>query len=80
MREITHFKQIQFILVGTNTDLRTDLEVIKKLTIRKQKVILPEQGKKLANEVNAIKYIECSALTQVTFFRSMYFCMNFLSI
>ncbi|XP_077291920.1 cdc42 homolog [Arctopsyche grandis] len=64
--EINHHKKnTPFLLVGTKTDQRNDEQVIKKLAMKKkQKVIQPEQGVKMAKEVKAVKYVECSALTQ----------------
>ncbi|PAA48348.1 hypothetical protein BOX15_Mlig009552g1 [Macrostomum lignano] len=53
-----------FILVGTQCDLRNDQTVQEKLAKNKQRCIAPEQGEKLARELKAVKYVECSALTQ----------------
>lgn len=64
--EITHHCQkTPFLLVGTQIDLRDDVGVIEKLAKNKQKPITFEQGEKLARELRAVKYVECSALTQV---------------
>jgi cell division control protein 42 len=52
-------------LVGTQIDLRDDAATIEKLAKNKQKAISGEQGEKLAKELKAVKYVECSALTQV---------------
>jgi GTPase SAR1 family protein len=51
--------------VGTQIDLRDDAATIEKLAKNKQKPITFEQGEKLAKELKAVKYVECSALTQV---------------
>ena len=52
------------ILVGTKYDLRTDEEVIKELDEHSLKPISIKQGLELQKEIGAVKYIECSALTQ----------------
>ncbi|KAK2584553.1 hypothetical protein KPH14_006922 [Odynerus spinipes] len=63
--EITHHCQkTPFLLVGTQIDLRDDAATIEKLAKNKQKPITGEQGEKLAKELKAVKYVECSALTQ----------------
>lgn len=65
--EITHHCQrTPFLLVGTQIDLRDDVATIEKLAKNKQKPISGEQGEKLAKELKAVKYVECSALTQVS--------------
>lgn len=51
--------------MGTQIDLRDDAPTIEKLAKNKQKPISAEQGEKLAKELKAVKYVECSALTQV---------------
>ena len=64
--EITHHCQkTPFLLVGTQVDLRDDATTIEKLAKNKQKPITSDQGEKLARELRAVKYVECSALTQV---------------
>lgn len=66
MPEITHHCQkTPFLLVGTQIDLRDDAATVEKLAKNKQKPITYEQGEKLAKELKAVKYVECSALTQV---------------
>lgn len=52
-------------MVGTQVDLRDESGTIEKLAKNKQKPVTPEQGEKLAKELKAVKYVECSALTQV---------------
>ena len=64
--EITHHcPKTPFLLVGTQVDLRDDAGTIEKLSKNKQKPISQEAGEKLARELRAVKYVECSALTQV---------------
>lgn len=66
--EITHHCQkTPFLLVGTQIDLRDENGTLEKLAKNKQKPITLEQGEKLAKELKAVKYVECSALTQVCF-------------
>lgn len=64
--EILHHspKDILIVLVGTKADLRDDLHLLDELAVRKQKPVTTEQAEKLAKDVGAVKYIECSAATQ----------------
>lgn len=65
--EITHHCQkTPFLLVGTQIDLRDENTTLEKLAKNKQKPITLEQGEKLARELKAVKFVECSALTQVS--------------
>uniref|UniRef100_A0A8D3DDL9 Cell division cycle 42, like n=1 Tax=Scophthalmus maximus TaxID=52904 RepID=A0A8D3DDL9_SCOMX len=50
--------------VGTQMDLREDSNTVEKLAKNKQRPLYPESGEKLARELKAVKYVECSALTQ----------------
>jgi cell division control protein 42 len=64
--EITHHcPKTPFLLVGTQIDLRDDPSTIEKLAKNKQKPITLETAEKLAKDLKAVKYVECSALTQV---------------
>lgn len=68
--EITHHCQkTPFLLVGTQIDLRDENTTLEKLAKNKQKPITMEQGEKLAKELKAVKYVECSALTQVLLYK-----------
>ena len=49
---------------GTKIDLREDKETLQTLSDVGQSPIKREQGQKLANKIRAVKYLECSALTQ----------------
>lgn len=52
------------ILVGTQSDLRNDVKVLIELAKYNDQPVLEEEGKRLANQMGALCYIECSALTQ----------------
>ena len=59
-----HCPNTPIILVGTKLDLREDKETIEKLKERKTAPITYPQGLVMAKEIGAVKYLECSALTQ----------------
>ncbi len=59
-----HCPQTPIILVGTKLDLREDRETMERLREKGQMPISYEQGMAKAKEINAIRYLECSALTQ----------------
>ncbi|XP_076096785.1 ras-related C3 botulinum toxin substrate 1-like isoform X4 [Mytilus galloprovincialis] len=59
-----HCPDAPVILVGTKIDLRENKEAIGQLTAQGLSPIKREQGIKLANKIRAVKYMECSALTQ----------------
>ena len=52
------------ILVGTKLDLRDDPETVEKLKERKLQPISFHVGLAMTKDVGAMKYLECSALTQ----------------
>lgn len=60
-----HCPRTPFLLVGTQVDLRDDSNTLEKLAKNKQRALACESGEKLARELKAVKYVECSALTQV---------------
>ena len=63
--EITHHcPKTPFLLVGTQIDLRDDIPTVDKLSKVNQKPISIEEAEILSRELCAVKYIECSALTQ----------------
>ncbi|KNE56675.1 small GTP-binding protein domain [Allomyces macrogynus ATCC 38327] len=63
--EITHHApRTPIILVGTKLDLRDDQATIDKLREKRQAPISYADGVAKAKEIGAVKYLECSALTQ----------------
>lgn len=50
--------------MGTQTDLRDDPSVRDKLAKQKMSPVRKEDGDKMAKDLGAVKYVECSALTQ----------------
>lgn len=59
-----HAPDTPIILVGTKIDLREDPETIDRLREHRQAPIAYQQGVTMAKEIDAVKYLECSALTQ----------------
>ncbi len=59
-----HCPQTPIVLVGTKLDLRDDKETLEKLKEKKMSSITTGQGMQMSKDINAVKYIECSALTQ----------------
>uniref|UniRef100_W8AQG8 Ras-related protein Rac1 n=1 Tax=Ceratitis capitata TaxID=7213 RepID=W8AQG8_CERCA len=59
-----HCPNVPIILVGTKLDLRDDKATIEKLKEKKLTPITYPQGLAMAKEIGAVKYLECSALTQ----------------
>ncbi|TKR89471.1 hypothetical protein L596_013569 [Steinernema carpocapsae] len=63
--EVRHYcPSTPIVIVGTKTDLRDDTKELEQLAKTKQKPISFEAGQKMAKELHAVKYVECSALTQ----------------
>ena len=64
-REIKdHCPNAPIILIGTKIDLREDQKTIDDLAKQDKAPITEEQGQAMADEIGAIKYLECSALTR----------------
>jgi cell division control protein 42 len=57
-------REASFVIVGTQVDQREDAETIERLAKMGQRPISFEMGETLAEELKAVKYVECSALTQ----------------
>jgi len=52
------------ILVGTKLDLRDDEETRRALGLKQKKPVTYTDGVRAAKDIGAIKYVECSALSQ----------------
>eukprot|EP00494_Astrolonche_serrata_P022741 UN22998 len=63
--EITHHApNVPIILVGTKSDLRNDQETIQRLSNQQRNMVTKQAADSLTKEIGAVKYMECSALTQ----------------
>jgi len=63
--EVKHFcPNVPIILVGNKKDLRNDPNTIKELQKMKQEPVKPEEGRAMAEKINAFAYLECSAKTK----------------
>ena len=62
-----HMPNCQFIVVGTQMDLRADEKTLIQLKKNMEVPVTKEQGERLAREEKGgVKYLECSAFTQVS--------------
>jgi Ras-related C3 botulinum toxin substrate 1 len=59
-----HCPNVPIILVGTKSDLRDDQATVDRLREKNLSPVKHEQGMQMAKEIGAVKYLECSALTQ----------------
>lgn len=59
-----HCPGVPVILAGTMLDLRDDKQIIEELSGAEMEPITYQQGLAMAHEINATKYLECSAFTQ----------------
>merc|ERR1719461_103799 len=59
-----HAPGVPIVLVGTKTDLRNDANTLQTLSARGAAVVEKSNAEKMAGEIGATKYLECSALTQ----------------
>lgn len=59
-----HCPGVPCLIVGTQVDLRDDQQVVAKLQKQKMQPVRKEDGERMAKELGAVKYVECSALTQ----------------
>ncbi|KAJ3058049.1 Rho GTPase protein rac1, partial [Podochytrium sp. JEL0797] len=59
-----HAPHSPILLIGTKLDLRDDPEILARLSSHNMRPISFQQGVKMAQGIGAVKYLECSALTQ----------------
>ena len=59
-----HCPNTPVVLVGTKLDLRDDQDTNDLLAKKNLQPLTYAQGLQMAKEINAVKYLECSALTQ----------------
>ena len=59
-----HCPGVPCLIVGTQVDLREDGAVKEKLAKQRMSPVKREDGERMAKELGAVKYVECSALTQ----------------
>jgi len=59
-----HCPGVPCLIVGTQVDLRDDPQVRDKLAKQRMTPVSKADGEKMARELGAVKYVECSALTQ----------------
>jgi len=59
-----HAPSTSILLVGTKLDLREDVATVSKLRERRMAPITYAQGLQMSKDIQAVKYLECSALTQ----------------
>lgn len=52
---------VPIMLVGTKKDLLTNREILEELKKQEKTIVTTEQAKQLAEEINAVDYLECSA-------------------
>ncbi|KAL4640857.1 hypothetical protein GN956_G11237 [Arapaima gigas] len=59
-----HCPRAPLLLVGTQSDLREDVKVLIELARFRERPVGPEEAQLCAQDVQAVTYVECSALTQ----------------
>jgi len=57
----TYCPEVPFFLIGTQIDQRDNTKILEELSERNLKPLTKQDGKKLAKEIGAIIYMECSA-------------------
>jgi len=65
VEEISHHcPDVPKLLIGTKSDLRTDMETKNALQSKGAEYVSTAQADKMCKDISAVKYLECSALTQ----------------
>eukprot|EP00744_Colponema_vietnamica_P002398 GILI01003770.1.p1 GENE.GILI01003770.1~~GILI01003770.1.p1 ORF type:complete len:192 (+),score=54.25 GILI01003770.1:84-659(+) len=59
-----HAPGVPILLVGTKSDLRQDEAAVSQLASKGLEMISQVKSEQMAREIGAVKYLECSALTQ----------------
>ncbi|XP_029284196.1 rho-related GTP-binding protein RhoU-like [Cottoperca gobio] len=59
-----HCPDVPLVLVGTQLDLREDVQVLIHLAQNQQRPVGTEEGRQHAEELGVVGFAECSALTQ----------------
>ncbi|CRK37493.1 hypothetical protein BN1723_018642, partial [Verticillium longisporum] len=59
-----HCPGVPCLIVGTQADLREDDSVRDKLAKQKMRPVRKEDADQMVKDLGAVKYVECSALTQ----------------
>uniref|UniRef100_A0A8D0D4W9 Uncharacterized protein n=1 Tax=Sander lucioperca TaxID=283035 RepID=A0A8D0D4W9_SANLU len=59
-----HCPTAPLVLVGTQLDLREDVQVLIQLAHNQERPVGTEEGQQLAQELGVVSFSECSALTQ----------------
>ncbi|CAL8351357.1 unnamed protein product [Boreogadus saida] len=59
-----HRPDTPLVLIGTQLDLREDVQVLIQLARAQETPVSPQDGQRLAQEIGAVGFAECSALTQ----------------
>ncbi|KAL2086990.1 hypothetical protein ACEWY4_018049 [Coilia grayii] len=59
-----HRPDVPILLVGTQSDLREDVHVLIQLADNQEQPVTTEEARTCAQQINAVTFTECSALTQ----------------
>lgn len=59
-----HCPDTPVVLVGTKSDLRDDQKALKALSTKEVRPVTIERAYEMSSQIGAVKYVECSALTQ----------------